>query len=100
MGSLNQGVTDIRIFSDTNIRSYHIRIIFLYEYIQIFVRIVFLICIYSDICLRFDTGVIIIQLLAEHESHGRPILDAGLLEQFLREFPLLSQDFAHRNHTI
>ena len=32
----------IRIFSDTNIRSYHIRIIFLYEYIQIFVRIVFL----------------------------------------------------------
>ena len=53
----------IRVFSDTNIRSYHIRIIFLiriysyirsyaffgYEYIRIFVRIIFLIRIYSDI---------------------------------------------------
>ena len=57
--------------------------------------------VYSNQGVRFDAlGVIIIQLLPEHESHGRPILDAGLLEQFLREFPLLSQDFAHRNHTI
>ena len=53
----------IRVFSDTNIRSYHIRIIFLiriylyirsyaffgYEYIRIFVHIIFFIRIYSDI---------------------------------------------------
>ena len=45
--------------------------------------------VYSDQGVRFDAlGVIIIQLLAEHESHGRPILDAGLLEQFLREFKI------------
>ena len=49
----------IRIFSVRNIRSYHIRIIFLYEYIRIFVRIIFLIRIYSDIrsyCF-FDTNI-------------------------------------------
>ena len=45
--------------------------------------------VYSGQGVRFDAlGVIIIQLLAEHESHGRPILDAGLLEQFLRGFKI------------
>ena len=44
MSDSYQGVANIRIFkyirifSDTNIRSYHIRIIFLYKYIWIFVR--------------------------------------------------------------
>ena len=36
----------IQIFSNTKIRSYHI--IFLYKYIWIFIRIIFLIRIYSD----------------------------------------------------
>ena len=56
--------------------------------------------VYSDQGVRFDAlGVIIIQLLAEHESHGRPILDAGLLEQFLREFKISFPFYLKTSHT-
>ena len=93
----------IRIFSDTNIRLYHIFVSsFWYNYIRIFVRMIFLTQTYSDICSYRFLDIDIFEYLFVSKFHIRHTLDLKILEcqVFFAIFPAQHSPFLQKKVSV